>query len=267
MSRGMVCRVDKVYGDVVDASGRYAILYIVNVRLGPLTLIAEQLVSNRFAAPGMRLRVRRSVCLPLTEPTGRICVGPSEWMPDCPAVEQTFTDSGHEYRWRCLCPGGAGVIRHGDASLAGQGYLEHLSFALPPWELALGELRWGRWLGENDSVVWVASDEAGFSLIVRRGEAVAQENIVAIAERRIETSDFSLDLAAVETIRKGALIGLLSWPLGWLLPRSLTAIDEDKRLFEGSLRERDGTHAAPTRGFAIAESVIFPHSGHGMAVR
>lgn len=267
MSRRIACRVDKVYGDVVAEGGRYAILYVVNVAIGPLTLTIEQVVSNHFPAGGMRLRLRRAARLPSTGSSGRMRVGPSDWLPECPSVERTFADAAHEFRWRCLCPGGPAVVRHGKLSLAGHGYLEHLTFAMPPWELTLGELRWGRWLGEDDSIVWVASDKAGFAMIARRGEAVPQDDIVAIGDRQVETREFRLALTAVETIRKGALVGMLKWPLARLLPRSLTAIDEDKRLFKGSLRERNDARLAPAHGFAIAESVSFPCIGQGMPAR
>jgi hypothetical protein len=262
MNQRLVCRIDKVYGDVVAEDGRYAILYAVNVGLGPLTLTGEQVVSNHIPSAGIRLRLRRAARLPRADASGQLRFGAAEWAPGCAAVERTFADAGHEFRWRCLCPGGPAVIRHaGGASLVGHGYLEHLSFALPPWELALGKLRWGRWLRENDSIVWVASAEAGFAFVARRGIAVAPDDIVAIGERSVETREFHLALAAVETIRKGNLQSTLSWPTARLLPRSLAAIDEDKSLFRGSLRERGSAGGAPTHGFAIAETVAFPCRG------
>ncbi len=265
MNRRSAYRIDKVYGDVVAEDGRYAILYFVNVGLGPVTLTGGQLVSNHFPCAGIRLRLHRARKLPLPDSTGRLRLGTSEWAPNCAAIERTFSDAGHAFRWRCLCPGGVTVIRHGDSSLAGHGYLEHLSFTLPPWEFTLGELRWGRWLGENDSIVWVASTEAGFKLVVRSGVAVATDDIVAISEQRVETRDFLLALTAVETIRKGSLRDTLKWPVAQLLPRSLAAIDEDKRLFRGSLHERDGADVPPAYGFAIAESVTFPRNGHDLS--
>jgi hypothetical protein len=265
MNQRFAYRIDKVYGDVVAEDGRYAILYVVNVGLGPVTLTGEHVVSNHFPRAGVRLRLHRAGKLPRADSTGRFRLGTSEWAPNCAAIERTFSDAGHAFRWRCLCPGGKASIRLGDSSLAGHGYLEHLSFTLPPWELTLGELRWGRWLGENDSIVWVASAEAGFKLVVRSGVAVAPDDIVEIGERRIETRDFRLALTAVETIRKGRLRGTLNWLLAPLLPRSVTAIDEDKRLFRGSLRERDGSGAPPAYGFAIAESVTFPRGGQGLS--
>ena len=261
MKQRLACRIDKVYGDVVAEDGRYAILYVVNVGLDPLTLTGEQVVSNHFPRAGIRLRLRRASKLPRADAAGRLRLGAAEWAPDCAAVERTFADAGHAFRWRCLCPGGPAVIRVGETSLVGHGYLEHLSFALPPWELALGELRWGRWISEKDSIVWVASAEAGLAHVARRGVAVPPDEIVAIGERSVETRDFRLVLTAIETIRKGCLHCTLPWPVARLLPRFLGAIDEDKRLLLGSLWERARAGAPPAYGFAIAETVAFPCHG------
>ena len=42
-------------------------------------------------------------------------------------------------------------------SLSGATYVERLALSIPPWELPITELRWGRWIDANagHSVVWI----------------------------------------------------------------------------------------------------------------
>ncbi len=57
--------------------------------------------------------------------------------------------------WRCVLPAARCELVRGGQSFSGLGYVEHLSSTLPPWKLPIDTLRWGRFLTEAHSVVWI----------------------------------------------------------------------------------------------------------------
>jgi len=64
-------------------------------------------------------------------------------------TEEGFLD------WICFQPASRVALKINNQVLAGSGYAEQLILTIPPWKIAMDELRWGRFGSEQDTMVWI----------------------------------------------------------------------------------------------------------------
>ncbi len=108
--------------------------------------------------------------------------------------------------WNCLQPGSqVHVSLDRSIKMSGLGYAELLEISIPPWSLPLSELHWGRFVSENDMLVWI--DWRGpysYHLAVHNG---SEREIAVITTEEIRSADsgkqLTLDRSLV--LRSGTL--------------------------------------------------------------
>ena len=77
--------------------------------------------------------------------------------------------------WSCLQPAASVSLSAGEKTLAGAGYAECLTLTLPPWQLPLRHLQWGRFVSDcnamtPDAVTWIDwKGPYALSLVVHNG--------------------------------------------------------------------------------------------------
>jgi hypothetical protein len=180
-----------------------------------------------------------------------------EWRARAEPVEETvFSAPAGEVRWRCLQPHSRATLRLAGETLAGDGYFEHLLVTVPPWELPLRELRWGRFHGGDHVAVWI--DWRGpfeRRLGLHDGALVvpdAGDTLVSLGDRA------RLELLDSQVLRTGALgtTALRGIPvLGESLPARMLAVEETKWLSRSRLVSPEGE---TTEGWSIHEVVRWP---------
>jgi hypothetical protein len=111
--------------------------------------------------------------------------------------------------WNCLQPSSrvqlttaAGTTHHG------LGYVECLNLNIPPWRLGLQTLRWGRFVSENHSVVWIEW-QGKYNLIVLICDGQKAMN-PQISDYMVRCDEFELSLEHAETIREDSIGGTLA---------------------------------------------------------
>ena len=68
----------------------------------------------------------------------------------------SFRDSmNHELIWNCHHPKALTEIVYEENTYDGYGYAETLSLTIIPWILAIEELRWGRFLSDDYTIIWI----------------------------------------------------------------------------------------------------------------
>jgi hypothetical protein len=73
-----------------------------------------------------------------------------------PISHTVFGNSKTPLEWRCLQPHGeARISIDGLGTFNGFGYVDHLDLPDQPWQLPLDELRWGRYLSKEHSIIWM----------------------------------------------------------------------------------------------------------------
>ncbi|MDH4130389.1 MAG: hypothetical protein OEW17_09160 [Gemmatimonadota bacterium] len=169
----------KWYLDVTAPDGSVAVAYWAEVRWGRWVRHGSALF--RYPARGAAWR--------FGVPTG---AGPAEgetpltWnatelgcrirlTPLLPPSEHRLLDTPPAaVTWRAVAPMAEAEFRFNDGShLAGPGYAEWVELRIPPWQLPIEALRWGRFLSPSTSLVWIDwQGEHPLRLILRNGVSV-----------------------------------------------------------------------------------------------
>ena len=172
-----------------------------------------------------------------------------------PAEETILASPAGEVRWSCLQPRSAVSLHLRGEALAGDGYLEHLLVTIPPWELPLRELRWGRFHGGDRVAVWI--DWRGPH--ERRVGILDGARVAASAsDAEVTLGDARLELGERHVLRTGPLgtTALRGIPvLGDRLPARMLAVDETKWLCRGRLSSPGAT---AVDGWCVHEVVRWP---------
>jgi hypothetical protein len=173
------------------------------------------------------------------------------WVPTTGAIEALLLDdpSGTIW-WRCHQPGGRAKARLPDGrDLDGDGYAEELVMTCPPWALPFLELRWGRFVGGNRSVVWI--DWRG--KLERRWVFVNGVPVEArVGADSIEWPGGRLEIDAGRPVREATIGRTIAGPLSFCLPRRIARAIESKWLSRGRLLAEGGDS---TEGSVIHEVV------------
>lgn len=75
-----------------------------------------------------------------------------------PAITVTLLDDAHgRITWDCIAPSARARFESAGAMTEGTGYVERITMTVPPWQLPIDELRWGRWMSDDaaSSLVWI----------------------------------------------------------------------------------------------------------------
>jgi hypothetical protein len=157
--------------------------------------------------------------------------------------------------WHCLQPmSQVDLLLQGKREITGLGYAECLTLSLLPWQLPIEELYWGRFLSEQDAVVWI--DWRGpyrKRVVLHNG---GERQVESLTESKIVFADRStqLELDRGFVLREGQLgqtvLSRIS-RLAKVLPRNMMAVQECKWRSAGVLR----TAATAVSGWAIHEVV------------
>lgn len=248
----------KWYFDAVDAQGRVVIGYAAWLRLGVL----------RWRYSG--LLVRQLGCSATTRSKFGAAREPSVHRD---GVDWACEELGVTGRWRATS-GKGGVRRtlapgvdwdavlpssHAEVEICGErwsgvGYVECMEMRVPPWRLPIDELRWGRWIGERTSIVWIEwKQRETMRCVICDGCTVA---CASLGDREVRGESWNLELQRDTTLREGELgkTVLSTAPcLKRLSPVRMVQTREEKWLSRGMLTSERGVE----HGWAVHEVVAF----------
>ena len=249
--------VRKWYLDCVTATGDAAIVYAGRVTVGPIPVPYCELMTAPACGPPARLRrVSGRARVTTTGPDLALDVAPlrvtGSWTSRHAPISVTlFDDAPGRISWHCRQPGGLATLRLPDGStLNGLGYAEELEMTVAPWALPFDELRWGRFVNERRSVVWI--DWRG--RLDRRwvwadGAAV---DASVVDRDRVAWPGATVEIAPGRVWRHGRIGETVVGALAPCLPRRVSHAVETKWVSQAVLRDSRG--AAET-GWVIHELV------------
>lgn len=251
----MGMHIAKWYLDVCAPDGSGAIVYATRIQWRRLRLqysatlefdaagqVEERMTLRRFQAPwtngdethfrNAKLRVA-GTWTPMRAPSD------SERQP----VTMLSTPAG-EVRWGLHCNRARVRWESRGRALEGLGYMERLDVTLPPWELPIRELRWGRFVAEDADATWIEwKGSHPLKLCWSGGSAV---------------EDLDLDLREDKVLRDGPLVTTVFSKVPGLrrsLPAQMLQLHETKWRSRGTLAGLDGERSD---GWAIHEVVRWP---------
>lgn len=172
-----------------------------------------------------------------------------------PIQRTIFENSDGAVRWNCLQPGSqVDLALDRSIQMTGLGYAELLEISIPPWNLPLSELHWGRFVSQNETLVWI--DWRGpysHRLVVHNG---TEREIALITTEEVRSADSSTRLTFNRrlVLRSGTL-GQTVFPtlarLARAIPVKMLGIHECKWRSRGVLLDQGRT----TEAWAIHEIV------------
>ena len=245
--------LNKWYLDAVDPDGRALIGYSGEIGWNKwripysslLTALPEQPIAFNSRWRHNHWPEDNDASLHWTDPGLHIS---AQWTRQTPAIrELLFENASGKVEWDCRFPCAETAIQLGDAQvLRGFGYAERLCLTLPPWQLPLHTLRWGRFCAAEHSLVWIewqheTTPRRWLYLDGRRLDdtgAIIGENAVQApaAGLHLELQPFR----TLESEKKLQKISaeLLHWIPGFdrLAPLHFLMADEHKWLSRGVLR-------------------------------
>jgi len=241
------------------------IAYSAELLWPPLSISYESTLQRIDAGPSqVRSSIRRHD-VPILDQAGGVSWHSAHlgfsgaWTPLCRAIEtRLLADNEGEIVWSCHLPAATASIRiNTGTELRGTGYVEHLAMSIPPWRLSIRELRWGRFIGPDESLVWIDWTGEPLQRIAFRNGRSAALTMVTDHELRFEDGT-RLVFDQSWILRTGELgsTALRSIPgLDRFAPARVLALHETKWRSRGEL-SRDGVNACC--GWVIHEVVKWP---------
>jgi hypothetical protein len=249
--------VRKWYLDCVTTAGDAAIVYAGRVTLGPMSVPYFELLTAPAGGPAARLR-RVSGRARITAAGRELALEAAplrvtgRWTPRHAPIDASLLDDARgRITWRCRQPGGLATLRLPDGStLDGLGYAEELEMTVAPWALPFDELRWGRFVNDRRSVVWI--DWRG--RLDRRwvwadGAAV---DASVVDRDRVAWPGATVEIEPGRVLRHDRIGKTVAGALAVCLPRRVSQAVETKWVSQAVLRDDRG--AAET-GWVIHEAV------------
>ncbi len=246
----------KWYLDCVTDAGDAVIVYCADLRwhgvhavIGSVLSGDERHVGTRTSISGYRIScddLRIAVNLPRLGVSG-------DWEADAAPVERTvYEQDAGRVHWNCLQPRSVVRVRIGDREWSGLGYAECLTLTIPPWQLPMRQLRWGRFVSPQDSLAWVDWQGAyDTSFAILNGE---EYRPLTVSESEVALPGATLRIEAGLPLRSGRLKSTIlpgASGLRKLLPRSIFNAEERKWRSRGILTANDRSSA----GWVIHEVV------------
>jgi hypothetical protein len=253
----------KWYLDCVAENGDAVILYVAHLKWKALTIHYGSLLtvfggevgttsSLRDGATPDVLDEKIAVNLPHLDLKGT-------WQGLRSPIRKTVFESEHgSADWHCLQPmSQVDLLFHGDTKLTGRGYAECLTLTVLPWKLPLNELHWGRFLSDQDAVLWMDWRGPYQQRVVVHNGNERQVKSITESEIVLADPDARLELDRGLVLRRG-MLGDTVFPgisrLAKVLPRSMLSVDECKWRSRGVIHMA----GAESSGWAIHEVVKWP---------
>ncbi|MCM2275760.1 MAG: hypothetical protein NDI75_13305 [Candidatus Didemnitutus sp.] len=251
--------LEKFYLDVVGADGSGCIGYATQLGAGlPIKPAALLMWGAESAAAAVQRRTLRGA-LPRREvdvwnwDCAALAVA-GKWQSCARPVRETLWESadGGVY-WDNLSPRAKVTLRFGEHQIVGWGYLERLRLTVPPWQLPIHGLRWGRFVTAETSIVWIRweHDEARSWLWVDGQRCEPRR----ISEQGVEWAGGRLAFHTHRQLRHGRLgeTVFARWPqVERFLPARVRAYEETKWCSRATLALGE---RADVTGWAIHEFV------------
>jgi len=134
-----------------------------------------------------------------------------KWHSIDPPIDKRLIDSDLGIiDWRCFQPKAKAKIYLPDGSeIKGLGYTEQILMNIKPWKLPIFELRWGRFLSQEDTIVWIFwKGEKDINLLFHQGKLVAN-SVITDDFININNGEFILNFTDSKIIRKGDIFSNL----------------------------------------------------------
>ena len=231
----------KWYLDCVTQAGEAAIVYLADLHWhGIHASIGSVLIKNGDEAPVTRTSLGRYDLRSsgeMLEIKHRKLKTEGCWQYSVAPFQRTvYEEAAGAVHWNCVQPRSQVKVSVDHRTFVGLGYAECLTVTIPPWQLPLHELRWGRFIAPDHNLAWVdwkGNYATSFALLDSR-----QTDLQYVSTEKVSAGDAILQIGRGYSLRAGRVGSTIlsrAPDLRRLFPRRLFGIDEQKSLSPGKL--------------------------------
>ena len=153
--------LNKTYFDCIDEEGNCFVVYWTNLKFSVLNIIYSGLIFSDNKNICIEKSSLKNIPKPIIndnlyfENTSLQLNGNWERV-DNPISLLLYTEAkGRELIWNCHHPKTHTTITYKNKTYTAFGYSETLTLPFKPWQLPIDELRWGRFLSINCTIIWI----------------------------------------------------------------------------------------------------------------
>jgi len=132
--------------------------------------------------------------------------------------------------WNCVLPKAKASFKMADETvIQGLGYAEKMELTLPPWEIPITTLYWGRYLSPSNTLIWIEwKGPVPKMLVFLNGEKYTEG---VVNNKQIRFGSYTLTMTTHATLRSGS-IGTTVFSkfkkIMALFPLSISRLEENK---------------------------------------
>ena len=251
----------KWYMDCVSDAGEVAILYSARVRWRGVRLAYSNLIwtdgatsKSASSMHSVKIRHEEQQILVASQQLGI----QGQWTARAAPVERTvYACETGSVIWNCLQPAASVCLSAREKKLTGAGYAECLTLTLPPWQLPLRHLQWGRFVSDRDALTsetltWIDwKGPYATRLVVHNG---ASHECASISTTEVAWDGGTLRMEEPLALRAGRLASTVlpaAPALSRVFPNFLFNVEEKKWRSRGIME----TPYHQSRGWVIHETV------------
>lgn len=259
--------LDKWFLDFVGSNGETMIFYAAKLTWHGITVPYTSWL-NYNPISGVNLKSRfRNINMPIKKENEITWVDDKfkidgSWVATSKPIKSKIYESKEgALSWNCYQPSSDVQLKINNQIINGKGYAEQLILTVPPWDIPMDELRWGRFGSNSDHIVWIElRKESNRQWLWHNGDKMEnctiENDYISIPERTIV---LKLDQTVVLESEKKifSVVNKLSRFLpgfNRIMPLKFILADEQKWLSNGRLL-KDGNEVVD--GKSIHEWVNF----------
>jgi hypothetical protein len=198
----------KWYLDITTESGECFIGYAVNIRWNKIDLSYKGYILLTDNGAIRKSSSFRSFQAPeVTDHCGiwKTSFGSGHWKGlDGPIEEMLLDNNDGLINWSCVIPKAKASFKlNGHAEIEGLGYVEKMELTLPPWEIPITTLYWGRYLSQSYSLIWIEWKGPLPKVLIFLNGKKYQEGV--IDNERISFGGYTLNMDTQTTLRTGSI--------------------------------------------------------------
>lgn len=254
-------KLEKLYLDCIDESGNCFIIYRACLKLYFFKVAYSALLFSDFQNKITEKTMLKKIGQPLINGSFLYYENPhlqikGSWQRlDSPIFITLFKDQkGEKLTWNCHHSKAWTKIEYGGKVFQGLGYAETLYLPVKPWKLPVQEIKWGRFLSEIYTVIWIHwKGEYPVNKIFCNGtlyeDAVFNHDIITFGEAK-----YILSFQEISVLREGSLASTLSdiFFLEMFLKSRIFSLYENKYKAKAVLKYG---HDKSSIGWALYETV------------
>lgn len=147
----------KYYFDGIDTQGNALILYYAELKLFGFTIpYSSFILSTDQNLQEKSKLIKSTIGLNNTSFSNPILKIAGNWEPKSLPISEVLWQNNHaKINWNCIIPKANFNVNINNQQFSGFGYSEMIELNFVPWKMPISTLKWGRFLSENHTIIWI----------------------------------------------------------------------------------------------------------------